>query len=466
MKKLIALLMVVIVAFINVQAVSLHADFYWMPATPTDLEKIHFYDNSTGNIVAWIWYFGDGNSSTERNPMHQYGDNGTYTVRLVVIAANGDMDYIEKVITVLNVPPVADAGENITSNSLTVTFNASLSYDLDGSIAIWHWEFGDGGVGEGKIISHTYAAEGIYTVNLTVYDNDGATSNDSIQALVDVTTPVTNYSIAEEKEWYNENVTMALNASDNLAGVNYTMYRIDNGSWQKYEGNFTIGGEGIHVVYFYSVDNAGNVEEEKNVTIALDFTPPETNYSIDATYGQNKWIKDYAIISFNATDNLAGINATMYKIDDGDWQKYEEPINFTADGEHIIYFYSVDNAGNVEEERNFTIKIDKDKPSANLITPEQGYIYIAGRRIIPTLFDNTFIIGRLTASVEATDVTSGIYYVEFVLNGEVLWRDYVAPYEVELPRVFLLSFNKIKAITYDKVGHFEESDEVSYIKIL
>jgi len=156
----------------------------------------------------------------------------------------------------------------------------------------------------------------------------------------------------------------------------------------------------------------------------------------------------------------------MYKIDDGDWEEYEEPINFTANGEHIIYFYSIDNAGNVEEEKNFTIKIDKDMPSVSLVTPEQGYIYIAGHRIMPTLFGNTFIIGKMVASAEATDSTSGINYVDFILNGEILWRDYVAPYEVEVPRVFLLSFNKIKVIAYDKVGHFVESDEVSYIKIL
>ena len=72
----------------------------------------------------------------------------------------------------------------------------------------------------------------------------------------------------------------------------------------------------------------------------------------------------------------------------------------------------------------------------------------------------------MTASVDANDATSGIYYVEFVLNGEVLWRDYVAPYEAELPREFPLSFNKLKIIAYDMAGHYIESEEISYIKIL
>ncbi|MCD6448842.1 MAG: PKD domain-containing protein [Thermoplasmata archaeon] len=466
MRKIAVFLVVMLLAFINVYAAGLNADFYWEPQTPTDMQEVHFYDNSTGDIIAWIWYFGDGSSSTEQNPIHVYEDNGTYTVRLVIISSSGATDYVEKVITVLNIPPVADAGEDIISNNLTVLFNGSLSYDVDGSIVAWHWEFGDGNTADGETVSHTYEEEGIYVVNLTVEDNDGDSSNDSIEVMVDITPPVTNYTIENEKAWYNGNVTVSLEATDNLAGVNYTMYRIDNGSWEKYEENFTVSGEGVHKVYFYSVDNAGNVEKEKNVTIGIDLTPPVTNYTINATYGQNKWIKDYAIISFDATDNLAGINRTMYKIDDGDWEEYTEPINFSVKGEHVIYFYSIDNAGNVEEEKNFTIKIDKDAPTMSITAPKQGYIYIAGRRIMPTLFKNTFIIGKMTASVDANDATSGIYYVEFVLNGEVLWRDYVAPYEAELPREFPLSFNKLKIITYDMAGHYVESEEISYIKIL
>ncbi|RLF47481.1 MAG: hypothetical protein DRN29_02365 [Thermoplasmata archaeon] len=462
----VGLLAVVLIAFINVQAVSLHADFYWSPETPTDLEEVQFYDNSTGDIIAWIWYFGDGKSSTEQNPVHKYEDNGTYTVRLVVIDKFGNTDYVEKQITILNVPPVADAGEDIISDNLTVEFNGNGSYDLDGYIVNYSWDFGDGKAGQGEIVSHEYDEEGIYTVNLTVYDNDGASDYDIIEVLVDVTPPVTNYTLEPEKEWHNENVTVSLQATDNLAGVNYTMYKIDDNEWQEYEENFTVSGEGIHTVYYYSVDNAGNVEEEKNFTVGIDLTPPETNYSINATYGQNNWIKDYAIITLEATDNLAGVNYTMYKIDDGDWQEYEGAFNFSVNGEHVIHYYSVDNAGNVEEEKNFTVKIDTNKPTVTLTAPEEGYIYIANRRIMPTLFGNTFIIGKFVATATAEDSTSGIQYVEFILNDEILWRDYVAPYETDLPREFLLSFNKIKVVAVDKAGHSEETDVVSYVKIL
>ena len=466
MKKIAALLMVVMMVYgLTAGALTLDADFYWEPEAPTDMEGVHFFDNSTGDVVAWVWYFGDGSSSTEQNPVHQYQDNGTYTVRLVIFDSSDNMDYVEKNITVFNVPPVAVAGENITSNDLLVMFNGSMSYDVDGTIVNWTWLFGDGNAGFGETLNHTYGAEGIYTVNLTVFDNDGANDTDAITALVDITPPETNYSIEGERAWYNDTVTVNLSATDNLAGVNATWYRIDNGNWTQYEGNITITQEGPHTIFFYSTDVAGNMEDEHNITVNIDYTPPETTYDINATYGKNGWINEVARITLAATDNLSGVNTTWYKIDDGDWQKYEGKFNLSANGVHVIHFYSIDHAGNAEDEQNFTLKIDKNAPTVSITTPEKGYIYIFNRRILPTIFGNTIIIGKCTLAADADDTTSGIDYVEFMLNGEILWKDYAAPYEIQAPQNILLSSNKLKVIAHDKAGHLTETDELAYIKI-
>ncbi len=69
-----------------------------------------------------------------------------------------------------NEPPVADF--NYTTEGSLVTFNASASYDTDGSISTWLWDFGDGKEGTGEIITHDYAAPGIYEVTVTVVDDD------------------------------------------------------------------------------------------------------------------------------------------------------------------------------------------------------------------------------------------------------------------------------------------------------
>jgi len=54
----------------------------------------------------------------------------------------------------------------------TVTFDASASYDPDGTIVDYAWNFGDGTTGNGKVVKHTYNAVDMYPVTLTVTDND------------------------------------------------------------------------------------------------------------------------------------------------------------------------------------------------------------------------------------------------------------------------------------------------------
>jgi len=67
----------------------------------------------------------------------------------------------------------------------TCTFDARDSFDSDGEIVSYEWSFGDGSTNTGSTTSHTYAASGVYTVRLTVTDDDGAQSTADRQ--VDVT---------------------------------------------------------------------------------------------------------------------------------------------------------------------------------------------------------------------------------------------------------------------------------------
>jgi PKD repeat protein len=54
-----------------------------------------------------------------------------------------------------------------------ITFDASTSYDSDGTIVSWNWNFGDGETGTGQTTTHSYSATGEYEANLTVTDNEG-----------------------------------------------------------------------------------------------------------------------------------------------------------------------------------------------------------------------------------------------------------------------------------------------------
>lgn len=68
----------------------------------------------------------------------------------------------------------------------TVTFNASQSFDPDGTIVSYYWNFGDGITASGAVVQHTYSNAGTYTVTLTVTDNEGSTNSTSMTIVVQV----------------------------------------------------------------------------------------------------------------------------------------------------------------------------------------------------------------------------------------------------------------------------------------
>ncbi len=135
-----------------------------------------------GNVVSWSWNFGDGNSGSGATPTHAYAAAGTYTVTLTVQDNDGATGSIGHTLTIgatANQPPTASftASSSPALVGQTVTFNGTGSYDPDGSIVSWSWNFGDGIIASGVTPTHAYAAAGTYTITLTVQDNGGATGS-------------------------------------------------------------------------------------------------------------------------------------------------------------------------------------------------------------------------------------------------------------------------------------------------
>jgi parallel beta-helix repeat protein len=105
------------------------------------------------------------------------------------------------------------------TNDKTVTFNASFSYDYDGVINNYNWDFGDQTSGQGQIITHTYSTYQPYTVTLTVTDDDGKTDTISTEVSIEdfILPEISNIQDSPDPQHIGHPVNISCLVIDNVA---------------------------------------------------------------------------------------------------------------------------------------------------------------------------------------------------------------------------------------------------------
>jgi len=141
----------------------------------TIFDAVASYDLD-GTIESYFWDFGDGKSATDAKVSHAYDDDGIYTVALTVTDDDRVTNSKSITKTVLNRPPIASFIQNATTVNVgeAIHFNASDSFDPDGDIIMYVWDFDDLTDETGVSVDHEYTEGGNYTVTLIIMDDDGA----------------------------------------------------------------------------------------------------------------------------------------------------------------------------------------------------------------------------------------------------------------------------------------------------
>lgn len=156
-----------------------------------------FLDRSSitnGTIVAYHWDFGDGSTSTQRNPVHTYTAPGSYTVRLTVTDNQSAQATKEQVYA-------AQAGTSLAADfsyspiivyeRQQVVFNDLSSPVLGGNTTrTWNWGDTTSSTSLTPSTTHIFADNGTYTVTLTVGSGTGFTYTQSRQVQVLNVAPV------------------------------------------------------------------------------------------------------------------------------------------------------------------------------------------------------------------------------------------------------------------------------------
>jgi PKD repeat protein len=143
--------------------------------------------------LVYIWDFGDGTRGSGPVVSHSYPQPGDYALRLTVTDKDGGQgsDTAMVRVTPVNQPPravVSAPSQGLVGETLNLS--GSASSDGDGHIASYAWDFGDGMMGSGVNVTHSYSAAGSYQVVLTVTDNAGLTASATHTIQIEIPAPV------------------------------------------------------------------------------------------------------------------------------------------------------------------------------------------------------------------------------------------------------------------------------------
>ena len=144
-----------------------------------------------GFITGYYWRFFQGGpfkdyTSTYGAAEYTYTSPGRYVATLLVIDNDGNKFFKNAMISATH-PPVAEASASVSGGSvpLTVFFDGAGSYDPDGEIRSWSWDFEGDETPDflsytGGAVEHTFTTPGTYRSRLTVTDNLGASASDTV----------------------------------------------------------------------------------------------------------------------------------------------------------------------------------------------------------------------------------------------------------------------------------------------
>ncbi len=135
-----------------------------------------------GALVSYAWSFSDGSTAAGAVVGKTFADPGLYTATLTVTDDDGaTATATTQIRATVNgtLPPIAAFGTDLSGGfaPLTLDFDGGASYDLDGSVAGYAWDFGDGNAATGEGVTHTYRTPGTYVARLTVTDDRGVSGS-------------------------------------------------------------------------------------------------------------------------------------------------------------------------------------------------------------------------------------------------------------------------------------------------
>ena len=394
------------------------------------LDASKSYDKD-GKIIAYEWFIGDSLICNSESCLKYFTKPSKYKIKLrVTDNSNTKNNFAEDAITiVVNAPPIADGGTDIAQTNPLVHFNANNSYDPDGKIISYYWNFGDGTTSNKKNVSHIYKTPGKYNVVLRVRDNSSATNNTAEDHFI---VYINAKPVADAGKDIvvatNEKFTLsAKNSADIDGNIKITEWSLNNKIIsEKSEFEYSLAKPGVYSFQLKVADNSGD-----SIAVDFDYVTVTVNYPPTIITNNNYILAKGDSVTFDASnsyDNDGQIKTYAWILNSKIINNTPEfNYKFEHSGIYKIHLIVTDDANvdNSVSEKDISIFVNSSPVISGLndINSCKNTIYFSAKDVVDSdgdllSYNWNFGDGTYAKGVEAlhTYNTSGLYPVTLSVN--------------------------------------------------
>lgn len=298
------------------------------------------FTNSSNNATSYSWDFGDGNNSTDVNPVHTYAADGNYVVVLTATNACGASTFTQSVAIITE--PDAGFSASTTSGCGPLEVNyVNLSSENSTS---WEWTFEGGtpATSTEENPSVVYAAPGVYDVTLVATGPGGSSTFTQQNFITVLAPPVGGFTFNQ-----TQNSVAFTNTSTDATSYSWTFG--DGGTSVEQNPTYTYTADGVYTVVLAATNNCGTTFVEQTVTIV---TAPIAAFTFNNASGCAP-----LTVQFN---NTSSENATSFgwEFQGGDpsTSSLENPsATWNAPGVYVVILTATNSAGSSTATATITV---------------------------------------------------------------------------------------------------------------
>lgn len=406
-----------------------------------------------GLIIAREWNFGDGTTSQEISPRHTYNSTGEFQVSLTLTDDLGAQATRTTTIFVTEAPVAIISADRTAAPSApaVVQFDGTASFDPDGTIEQYEWDFGDGSSELLPTVLHQFASSGTFRVTLTVTDDTGITDSTEIlieigirQSTIELRVPpddVNNIVVSQNSPLWIQGVfdsepgvarfiRAGLDGDRDQCQSQSVIFDLETGitidtvpdkdvkdpaarheapitgvDYSADGTTFVTASEDATVRLYNAAGDLIDVYDLEAPASTIEFAPEGTQFAVGLTSG------DIVLIDSATSERVRMFNSHTTEVND---------LNYSVDGELLIsagsdrraILWSVDNGTIL---RDFRVSLGAN---AAVISPiDNSAIAVAGEDAVITLFNATS--GRAVGALEGH--TAAINALVFSSDGRTLF---------------------------------------------